>query len=141
MNIRQLSLYDYYKNYIALLSELTDVGNISFNSFELKFNLINSNKNHNIFVIEDQNKIITTGTLLIEDKFIHNCSKIGHIEDIIVHSNYRGHGLGKKIIQYLTNYAKDNGCYKVILDCEKNYMQFYEKLGFNEKNIQMAIYF
>ena len=45
------------------------------------------------------------------------------------------------MINHLTNVAKENGCYKVILDCDESNEKFYEKLGYQRKNIQMAIYF
>jgi glucosamine-phosphate N-acetyltransferase len=32
------------------------------------------------------------------------------------------------------------GCYKLILDCTRDKVPFYEKAGFKEKEIQMALY-
>ncbi len=137
MNIRPLSLNDYYKDYINLLSQLTHIGDISFDQFQDTFHNLKSH----IFVIENNNKIIVSGTIIIEQKFIHNCSKVGHIEDIVVDKDYRKFGLGKSMIEYLVCNAKKQNCYKIILDCDKNLIQFYEKIGFKEKNIQMALYF
>ena len=85
MNIRPICKNDFYKNFTDLLSQLSTTGNITYQNF---LNVINSlNNNHLIYVIEDNNKIIASGTLLIENKFIHNCSKVGHIEDIVVDKN------------------------------------------------------
>jgi glucosamine-phosphate N-acetyltransferase len=98
-------------------------------------------KNHFIFVIEIDNQIVATGTLFIEPKLIHDVSKIGHIEDIIVSKEYRKMGLGKKMINYLVNLAKQQKCYKVILNCTNNYISFYEKCSFKLTNNQMSIYF
>ena len=130
---------DYYKNYNNLLNQLTSINYISYEQFSDQFNQLNDD--YNIFVIEEDNKIIATGTLLIEHKFIHNCSRIGHIEDIIVDKNYRGKGYGRKIVEKLLDKAEEFNCYKVILDCDINNKEFYEKLGFNHKNIQMSLYF
>ena len=33
--------------------------------------------------------------------------------------------------------AKQNGCYKVILDCSESNVGFYEKCGFDNKGYQM----
>ena len=44
----------------------------------------------------DNQRIVGTGTLLIERKVIHSCGLVGHIEDVVVHSDYRGLSLGKR---------------------------------------------
>ncbi|XP_047308078.1 glucosamine 6-phosphate N-acetyltransferase-like, partial [Impatiens glandulifera] len=99
---------------------------------------------HVICVIEDpmnKNKIIATGSVFIERKFIRNCGKVAHIEDIVVDSAARGMNLGKKIVGFLTDHAQSTGCYKVILDCSLENKTFYEKCGFKQKEIQMVRYF
>ena len=139
MKFRKLQKNDYNKKYLDLLSQLTEVNKekISFVDF---CNFIDKlNENHHIIVIIHNNKIVASGTLLIEDKIIHGMSKVGHIEDIVVDSNSRGLGLGKKIISYLTNLAKENNCYKVILNCNEENCKFYQKCGFVKKEIEMAI--
>jgi glucosamine-phosphate N-acetyltransferase len=88
----------------------------------------------------DKRKIIATATLLIELKFIRNCSKCGHIEDVVVDSSYRGLRLGLRVVEALITAAKDSGCYKVILDCSENNAPFYEKCGLVKKEIQMVRY-
>ena len=90
---------------------------------------------------KDENKIVASGTLLIENKIIHGISKVGHIEDIVVDSKSRGLGLGKKIVSYLTNLAKENNCYKVILNCKEENCGFYEKCGYVRKETEMVQYF
>lgn len=45
-------------------------------------------------------RIVGAGTLLIEPKFIHECGWTGHIEDIVVHEDARGLGLGKMYSTY-----------------------------------------
>ena len=32
-------------------------------------------------------------------------------------------------------------CYKVILDCSSDNVQFYKRCGFTEKEVQMVVYF
>ncbi len=135
--IRKLEPQDFFKGYLDLLSQLTSVGNISYNQFVKTFELLNSD----IYVIEENNQIIATGTLLIEQKFIHACGKVGHIEDIVVDRDHRGKYLGYTIVNFLINKGKYEGCYKVILDCNNENIAFYQKLGFEIKEIEMAMYF
>ena len=55
-------------------------------------------------MIEDtlNQKVIASGTVFVEEKLIRNYGKVGHIEDIVVSSKYRGYGLGKKMIELLS---------------------------------------
>ena len=84
-------------------------------------------------VIEDVNakKVIGTGALIVERKFTRKLGICGHIEDIVVDPNYRGKNLGRRLITVLKALAEVNQCYKVILDCSQNNIEFYEKCGFS----------
>jgi glucosamine-phosphate N-acetyltransferase len=86
-------------------------------------------------------QIVATGTLLVERKFIRGCGLAGHIEDIVVDGEQRGRNLGKILLDRLKSLAQEIGCYKVILDCERDRVGFYEKCGFTEKGSQMTVYF
>lgn len=92
-----------------------------------------------ILVARENHMVIGTATLIIEQKFIHKGGKVGHIEDVAVHKNHQGKGIGQQLITHLVEYAKDKGCYKVILDCDQTLIPFYEKVGFREAAIQMRI--
>jgi hypothetical protein len=37
------------------------------------------------------------------------------------------------------DFAKENTCYKVILDCSKSNVEFYKKIGFKEHEVSMRI--
>lgn len=130
--IRKIDIND-YKDFINLIKT-----NITFDQFSnfLKFTL--SDK-HIIIVIEVEKKIIGTGTLIIEPKLTYNISYMGHIENILVHENYRGKGLGKLIVNYLSNYAKEYGCYRIDLTCEDRLEDFYKNLGFEIKQLGMTM--
>tara|TARA_B110001454_G_C12504638_1_gene344237 strand:- start:126 stop:548 length:423 start_codon:yes stop_codon:yes gene_type:complete len=138
---RLLEYTDYEKGLIELLSQLTTTGEITKEDYIKQYNMIQNNPNHKVYVLEENNKIISCGTLLIEPKFIHNCSNVGHIEDIVVDKNTRGKGLGKKIIKFLTEECKKYNCYKVILDCSNNHINFYNKCNYQVKGNCMAKYF
>jgi glucosamine-phosphate N-acetyltransferase len=102
---------------------------------------INNNSNSTIYVIELNNKLIATGTILYEYKFIHNISKIAHIEDICVHNDYRSKNYGKILICYLIDEAHKEKCYKVTLYCKEELEKFYKSCNMEKNGIQMAIYF
>ncbi|GFP96447.1 glucosamine 6-phosphate n-acetyltransferase [Phtheirospermum japonicum] len=142
--VRKLEISDKQKGFVELLQQLTVCGSISDEAFEERFQeLAKCGDDHLICVIEDKNsgKIVGTGSVFIEKKFIRNCGKVGHIEDVVVDSSVRGQQLGKRVIGFLSDHARRMGCYKVILDCSVDNGPFYERCGFRQKETQMVKYF
>lgn len=140
-NLKQL---DEFKNqYIDLLNELTKCPDLDKDIFYHKIKEINNNGKIIIAYTIDNNKIkiIGSGTIIIESKIIHQGRSVGHIEDIVVNSNYRGNNISQLILNRLKEVAKLYNCYKVILDCDITLTKVYEKNGFEIKGIQMSQYF
>ena len=75
-------------------------------------------------------KIVGTVSLMLEQKFINNGGICGHIEDMAVHKDYQGQGIGKLLLEHSIKYARKNKAYKIILDCEDKVIPFYMKQGF-----------
>ncbi len=141
--IRKIRECDFENGFFETLSNLTTVGDICSND-ELKREIIHrvlENQNHIIIVAEEleSRKIIGTATLLVEQKFIHNGGKVGHIEDVATRKGFEGRGIGREMIHKLTEISNEYGCYKIILDCDANVVKFYEKLGFVKKAITMRL--
>ena len=130
ITIRKLQKEDLWNGFLLTLDSLRQASNIDKKNAERIFDKINSNQDHIVAVAVIEGKIVGSTTLLIETKFIHNGGKVGHIEDVVVNKEYQRKGIGEKIITYLLRYAKDQGCYKTILDCVDDVKPFYEKLGF-----------
>jgi glucosamine-phosphate N-acetyltransferase len=141
--IRKLEYNDYFLGFLETLNQLSEINKKLINENEFNLFLNELPLNQHIFVIYDsnKNKIIGCGSIIIENKIIHNFGKVGHIEDIVIDSNYRNYGLGKMIVNFLVNFAKSKNCYKVILACNDFNLEFYKKIGFNKKDNLMAIYF
>ena len=128
--IRKLKKDDIQNGFLTTLDSLRQASNIETKKAEEIFEKINTNPNHIIAVAEVEGKIVGATTLLIEPKFIHDGGLVGHIEDVVIDKNYQGQRIGEKIMKYLLEIAKKQGCYKTILDCTDDVKQFYEKLGF-----------
>lgn len=141
--IRPLAASDYEKGFLDVLGMLTSVGNMPKKDFLDRFAYLKKH-NHEYFtiVIEDVNvgKIVGAGTIFVERKFVHHNGLVGHIEDIVTHSDYRGFNLGKLVIESLKYIGEQTGCYKIILDCSDKNIPFYVKCGFVQKEIEMAFY-
>lgn len=130
ITIRKLQKDDLWNGFLLTLDSLRQASSIDNKTAEKIFDKINSNPDHIVAVAVIEGKIVGSTTLLIETKFIHNGGKVGHIEDVVVDKEYQRKGIGEKIVVYLLRYAKDQGCYKTILDCVDDVKPFYEKLGF-----------
>ena len=139
--IRQIEENDYNKGYLDVISQLSIVNSNDI-TFEKFINYVNNtlHDKHMIYVIEKENHIISTITIIIEDKIIHTMGRVMHIEDVVVDKNYRGEGLGKMLLDYAIGIAEREKCYKIILNCSEENRVFYEKCDFTHKNIQMSRY-
>jgi glucosamine-phosphate N-acetyltransferase len=137
--------------YIHLLSFLTNTPNISIENFINQINEISKIGDIIIcYFINKENKenqenhqltIIGSGTIIYEPKIIHGCRNVGHIEDIVVHTSYRKMGISQTILEKLKEFAKNNNCYKIILDCKESVSNVYKKNNFEVNGLQMSYYF
>lgn len=94
-----------------------------------------------LVIVDGEGKVVGTGALVVERKFIHNLGLVGHIEDIAVAKDQQGKKLGLRIIQALDYVAEKVGCYKTILDCSEANEGFYVKCGFKRAGLEMAHYY
>ena len=131
--------HNYYE-YCFLLKELTSINpdKISQQDFMNHMSKIQSNPYHKIFVASINNKIIGSITILIEPKIIHDLSYVSHIEDVVVSTQYRGQGIGLRLMNKAIEVSQEYGCYKIILDCAISRIDFYNKCGFVVYETQMV---
>jgi glucosamine-phosphate N-acetyltransferase len=66
-----------------------------------------------LVICDGDDRVVGTGSLIVERKFIHSLGLVGHIEDIAVEKGQQGKKLGLRIIQALDFVAAQVGCYKV----------------------------
>lgn len=90
-------------------------------------------------VVTIGDKVVATASIFIETKFIHSGGKVARIEDVAVHAEYKKNGIGKSLVTFLVNVAKDAGCYKVVLNCSPQVVGFYESLSFKKHDYGMRL--
>lgn len=141
--LRELCSRDVDRGFLGLVAQLTKVGDVSHQRFRRRFRELQSTGRIIVAVVHDvaKDRILAAGTLLVEPKFIHECSAVGHIEDVVVDSVCRGMQLGTTMVKALIQTAEASGCYKVILDCDEENVAFYQKCSMQRKGVQMAEYF
>ena len=132
--IREIEEDDLEKGFLETLDFLRNASDLDKNKANEILKKIKQNPNHIIHVAIDDNKIVASTTLLIEQKFIHDGGLVGHIEDVVVRKEYEGKGIGIKLVMSMLECAKEKNCYKTILDCKDDIKQFYERIGFKRES-------
>lgn len=97
------------------------------------FDEINSDKNNFLIVVENNQKIIGTSQLTIITYITYQGGKRAQIEGVRIDETYRGHGIGKLMIEWAINKSREKGCHLVQLTMDKkrnDTIEFYQKLGF-----------
>jgi GNAT superfamily N-acetyltransferase len=86
------------------------------------------------YIAKDNGKIIGSCYICIIPNLTRGGKSIGFIENVITDKAYRRRGIGKKIIEKAVEYAKEQNCYKVILQSgnkRTDAHKFYESIGFD----------
>ncbi|KAH7090502.1 acyl-CoA N-acyltransferase [Paraphoma chrysanthemicola] len=140
---RPIQKDDYHKGFLDVLRVLTTVGDVTEEQWNERYAWMSArNDSYYLLCITDASaKIVGTGALIVERKFIHQLGLVGHIEDIAVAKDQQGKKLGLRIIQALDFVAEKVGCYKTILDCSEANEGFYVKCGFKRAGLEMAHYY
>lgn len=115
--IRPMRRSDYKRGYLDVLRVLTTVGEISEEAWDKRFDWISSRNDeyYMLVIVDGSDRVVGTGSLIVERKFIHSLGLVGHIEDIAVEKDQQGKKLGLRIIQALDHVACSVGAYKVWL--------------------------
>jgi dTDP-4-amino-4,6-dideoxygalactose transaminase/predicted GNAT family N-acyltransferase len=91
-----------------------------------------------IYVLKIHDKIVSTAKLLIEEKLYE---PMGHIEDVVTDSEFRGKGYGKMLIEILKNLAFEKfKCYKIVLNCKTELEPFYSSCKMEKTGYSFSIY-
>ena len=122
-------------------NDINQVIEIWTNSFSRNFDKpINPNylcdPNSITIVMSEENIVIGVATLHIIKKLTRI---LGLIEDVAVNKNYRGLGIGKKLVKELIKIGNEKNCDKIVLSSSEKNSKFYEKIGFQKNELQMVI--
>ncbi len=96
---------------------------------------INKQSNFHYLVAVINNQIVGYGSMVIETKI--RGGKTGHIEDIVSHRLFKKKGIGRAILNALFDSAKENGCYKVVIQCKEHNIDFYKKCNYEVSGVAM----
>jgi GNAT superfamily N-acetyltransferase len=90
---------------------------------------------YHVFLAEIDGEVVGTFALLVMENIAHKGTPSAVVEDVGVIPGLQGKGIGKKMMEYALQYAKEKGCYKMSLSSNlrrEQAHQFYESLGFKK---------
>ena len=121
-----------------------DIFNIGtkYNAQELE--ALMQDKERPILVETDENDMVLGYCFCIfqehkNDSVLTNIKTL-YIDDLCVDENFRGQHIGKRLYEYVVQFAKESGCYNLTLNvwaCNESAMKFYEKCGLKVQKIGM----
>jgi len=125
------------------LGATRESGQGSLHAYEQAFAEIDSDPNNMVYVAEDGGAVI--GCLQVT--FIANLSFEGGrralIEAVRIADSHQGQGLGRDIMNYVINIARERGC-KIVQLTSNNQrsdaIKFYEQLGFQPSHVGFKLY-
>ncbi len=135
VKIRQATLDD-VKDILQIYAESLDNGKVlSVEKAQRVFLKQQQYPDYKVFVAEYEQQLVGTFALLIMENMAHQGTPSAVVEDVGVIPAVQGKGIGKVMMEYALNYAKEKGCYKMSLSSNlrrDKAHQFYESLGFQK---------
>ncbi len=99
---------------------------------------------YHLYTAKFKGRVIGSFALLIMDNLAHFGTPSAIVEDVVVAVNYQNLGIGRQMMQFVIEKAKEKGCYKLVLSSNKvreKAHSFYEKLGFEKHGYSFKIEF
>ena len=106
------------------------------------FHEIDADPRHRLVVAEQDGEIVATFQLSFLPHLVLIGTERAQIEAVRVRSSYRGQGLGRAVLKWAINEARECGCGLVQLttNAERDdARRFYESLGFEPSHVGMKL--
>ena len=120
---------------LTLLKELDEEAELSLEEARAIWKRMKQYPYYKAYVALKGMEIVGSFSLLICDNLGHGGVRFAVVDNVVVDPNYRGQGIGKKIMMKAMELARQNDCYKMMLSSNKSRVrahEFYKKLGFEE---------
>lgn len=90
-----------------------------------------------LFVLRDRGRVAGMANVLITVSTAEGC-RVAVLEDVIVRNEYRGKGLGRRLVEHVLAWATMEGMTRVTLLADRDNkaaLDFYRRLGFDRSHM------
>jgi len=97
---------------------------------------------YKLYVARADNEVVGVFALIIMDNLGHLGAPSGIVEDVVVHPEWRGKGVGSRMMEFAMEQCKKKGCYKMALSSNVQREEahlFYESLGFKKHGYSFVV--
>lgn len=109
------------------------------------FRKINADENQELIVVEDENFQVIGTCQLTFIQYLNYCGgKRAQIESVMIRKDKRGLGIGRKLLEWAINRAKEKNVRMLQLTSDKKRpraIRFYEELGFKATHEGIKMHF
>lgn len=136
MTIRKATIHDAYalkELYFEHLTQSPPQEPQDMSMWEQILREIEADDNYQLLVVEDDDLIVSSVTLVIIKNLTHNLRPYAIMENVVTHEAYRNKGYASLLIERATEIAKEHNCYKIMLmtgSKKESTLNFYKNNGF-----------
>jgi len=108
------------------------------------FEQVHDMQDHELLVAEEKGEVIGTMVLLIVPNLSHKGLPWAVVENVVTDRRFQRRGIGRSMMEYAIDHAREAGCYKLQLASSKTRDEahrFYESLGFEASAHGFRLYF
>ena len=112
-------------------------------SYIKAFEEIDADKNNELIVAEKDGEIIGTLQITFTPSISFQGGKRATVESVRVDEKYRGQGIGKELMLWAINRAREENCFAMQLTTNADRTdahRFYKNLGFTKSHLGMKLY-
>jgi len=124
---------------LALLFEELSGKRTDINKMHQNFELIEKNENYYVLGAKCDGKLVGSLMGIICRDLVGECKPFIVIENVIVSNEFRGKGIGKKLMTEIERLAKEKNCYYTMFVSgiqRKEAHKFYESVGYKLDEVQ-----
>ena len=88
---------------------------------------------YELLVAEEDGEVLGTTVLAVLPGFAHGTSPFAVVEYVVVDEKCRSRGIGRQLMEYVIERAREAGCYKIMLTSDlrrERAHNFYRSIGF-----------
>lgn len=95
-----------------------------------------------VFIFLLDGRPVGTYTFFVLPLLAHGGAPEAIVEDVAVHPQAQGQGIGRRMMEHARELAREAGCYKLALSSNQKRVQayaFYERIGFERHGVSFVV--